>query len=136
MPLRSRERFEAFVWQALQQKYAAYDDAIKQELGSEGWTVGLDSQGQVFVRPPVPEMPPAVRAFVASHTKVQELLHAWEVELDPAPQCREVQDVCCQLGPYGLMDDDKLQATLLDSAQRAQVIALFERGLARLRDLE
>jgi hypothetical protein len=136
MPLRYRERFEQFVWQALQRKYAAYDDAIKQELGPAGWTVVIDRQGQVVVRPPAPEVPPAVRAFVAFHVKVHELLHEWEVELDPAPQCREVQDVCRQLGPYGLMDDDKLQATFLDSTQRAQVLALFERGVERLRDLD
>jgi hypothetical protein len=136
MPLRYRERFEAFVWQALRRKYAAYNDAVKQALGPEGWTVGIDSQGQVVVTPPMPAVPPAVRAWVAFHTKVHELLYEWEVELDPAPQCREVQDVCRQLAPYGLMDDDKLQATFLDSAQRAQVIALFERGVARLHDLE
>jgi hypothetical protein len=75
MPLRYRERFEAFVWQALQRKYAAYKDAVKQELGSEEeeWTVGLDSQGQAFVRPPVPGALPAVRAFAAFHTQVHEL---------------------------------------------------------------
>jgi hypothetical protein len=108
MPLRYRERFEQCVWQALARKYTAYNDAVKQELGPEGWTVGVDSQGQVTVTPPVPEVPPAVRAWVAFHTKVHELLHEREVELDPAPQCREVQDICHQLAPYRLMNDDKL----------------------------
>jgi hypothetical protein len=86
--------------------------------------------------PPPPEAPPVVQRWWAFHVHVLTLLQAWEVELDPAPQCREVREVCRQLAPYALMDDDKLQATFLDSAQRAQVIALFKRGLERLQDLD
>jgi hypothetical protein len=130
MSLRYRERFEAFVWQALRRKYDEYYDAMVQELGDAGvaqWVQGNAAQEPLMFTPPAPNAPAVVQRWWAFHGHVVTLLKEWEVELSPEPLGEEVSEIALQLAPLATMDPDKRLALLLSSAQRASLLPHVER---------
>ena|SRR5919108_3892709 len=136
MPRQYLEAFEAFVWQALRQKYDAYVAAIAQALGPDGWSMGQASPDDPLVfKPPPPDAPPVVQQWWAFHRHSCELIDAWETERHADEWRREVGDICRAIGHVGLYDDDKL-AAVIQGPERAELLARFERGVQILRDLE
>jgi hypothetical protein len=127
MPRKHLEAFEAFVWGTLREKNDAYFAAMDAITGNgPGYPLGDAAHEPLMFKPPPPDAPPVVHQWWAFHVRALELMLAWDIEVNPDPQCREAQALCGKLGQYHLLDPEKFDDIFL-SPRRDEIIQLAER---------